>query len=481
MAMHGKAQSAMEYLMTYGWAILIIAVVIAVLFALGVFNGSAFIGNECVAQSGFLCSKPIMTTAGFLQVSIGALQQISITGLACTANATAPSSFTAIPQITLTNGYITNVTFQCPIKGTAIGTAFAGTLWVQFNGEDQTGQVAQLASVATKATTGSITGSSTVDSQGNVVYVPITLTNSQGTATPAPFQQMLSVDSASYGAYINSGWSNVEFSTGAAGAGTLLNAWVESGNSNTATDTVVWVNLPGGIGAQGTNTIYMDFMPDNVMSASGPTGEAPQLSSTYAEYDNGASVFSLYDNFAGTSMPSGFTFSSDITTSVNNGLSISSNSFNQYGYYSGSSYSGNVIVEEAAMATTIANPGDSQNGVGVTNTVISIFDSLAMNNPSTSPAGGTVYEGYLYYSYSSRGLLSQTISMNTLEILGFTGSSSGMSIQYNYNTISTTSTPLSSPYYILITQMGPNSADVIHWLRARAYPPNGVMPGVSFG
>ncbi len=33
-----KAQSAMEYLMTYSWAILIIAVVIAGLFALGVFN-----------------------------------------------------------------------------------------------------------------------------------------------------------------------------------------------------------------------------------------------------------------------------------------------------------------------------------------------------------------------------------------------------------------------------------------------------------
>ncbi len=33
-----RAQSAMEYLMTYGWAILIIAVVLAALFSLGVFN-----------------------------------------------------------------------------------------------------------------------------------------------------------------------------------------------------------------------------------------------------------------------------------------------------------------------------------------------------------------------------------------------------------------------------------------------------------
>jgi len=37
-----KAQSAMEYLMTYGWAILIISVVLAALFQLGVFNPMAF-------------------------------------------------------------------------------------------------------------------------------------------------------------------------------------------------------------------------------------------------------------------------------------------------------------------------------------------------------------------------------------------------------------------------------------------------------
>jgi hypothetical protein len=37
-----RLQSAMEYLMTYGWAILIIAVVLGVLFQLGVFSSSSF-------------------------------------------------------------------------------------------------------------------------------------------------------------------------------------------------------------------------------------------------------------------------------------------------------------------------------------------------------------------------------------------------------------------------------------------------------
>ncbi len=41
-APHKMLQSAMEYLMTYGWAILIIAVVLGALYSLGVFNMSAY-------------------------------------------------------------------------------------------------------------------------------------------------------------------------------------------------------------------------------------------------------------------------------------------------------------------------------------------------------------------------------------------------------------------------------------------------------
>ena len=39
-----NAQSAMEYLMTYGWAILIIAIVLGALFSLGVFSSSSSLG-----------------------------------------------------------------------------------------------------------------------------------------------------------------------------------------------------------------------------------------------------------------------------------------------------------------------------------------------------------------------------------------------------------------------------------------------------
>jgi hypothetical protein len=52
----------MEYLMTYGWSILIIAIVLAALFGLGVFSTSTFSNNACVPSPGFLCSGITFST-----------------------------------------------------------------------------------------------------------------------------------------------------------------------------------------------------------------------------------------------------------------------------------------------------------------------------------------------------------------------------------------------------------------------------------
>ena len=48
-----KAQAAMEYLMTYGWAILIVIIVAAALWALGVFNPSTWTQASATGFSGF--------------------------------------------------------------------------------------------------------------------------------------------------------------------------------------------------------------------------------------------------------------------------------------------------------------------------------------------------------------------------------------------------------------------------------------------
>ena len=65
-----KAQSAMEYLMTYGWAILIIVVVLAVLFSLGLFNGSKIVGTTCRTSSEYIC-QGVSYSGGTLSLTIG--------------------------------------------------------------------------------------------------------------------------------------------------------------------------------------------------------------------------------------------------------------------------------------------------------------------------------------------------------------------------------------------------------------------------
>ena len=71
-----KGQAAMEYLMTYGWAILIIIVVVGALFAMGVFN----------TKSAVACS-PCFSNFAFVDYSDGTLmikngpKEITIDGI----------------------------------------------------------------------------------------------------------------------------------------------------------------------------------------------------------------------------------------------------------------------------------------------------------------------------------------------------------------------------------------------------------------
>jgi hypothetical protein len=83
-----KGQTAMEYLMTYGWAILIIMVVVAVLFYLGVFNLGSTI-SQCTFPPGFTCVANKLqagTAKLYLKIGQGTGHNIMITGINCTQN-----------------------------------------------------------------------------------------------------------------------------------------------------------------------------------------------------------------------------------------------------------------------------------------------------------------------------------------------------------------------------------------------------------
>ncbi|HLP79059.1 MAG TPA: hypothetical protein VK158_00330 [Acidobacteriota bacterium] len=60
-----KAQSALEFLTTYGWAFLIILIMIGALSYFGVLDPARFLPDKCVATTGFSCLEVrVSTTAG---------------------------------------------------------------------------------------------------------------------------------------------------------------------------------------------------------------------------------------------------------------------------------------------------------------------------------------------------------------------------------------------------------------------------------
>ena len=142
---------------------------------------------------------------------------------------------------------------------------------------------------------------------GVVHEIPIVLTNQQPTAYPANAQIMVPFNAAEYSAYEASNLQNVEFFYG---NGTAIPAWLEGNALNesnpnglsTAANDIYWLRIAPSstfLGAYTSNTIYVGFVSTatNLFANSiAQVGEAPQLSSTYAQYDNGQGIFSAYFN-----------------------------------------------------------------------------------------------------------------------------------------------------------------------------------------
>jgi len=79
--MNKKGQAALEFLMTYGWAILILVIVIAALFAMNVFNPGAFVGETASGFASFSVDSWAYYDNGTVVMNIGnkAGKQITIT------------------------------------------------------------------------------------------------------------------------------------------------------------------------------------------------------------------------------------------------------------------------------------------------------------------------------------------------------------------------------------------------------------------
>ncbi|MCL5009659.1 MAG: DUF2341 domain-containing protein, partial [Candidatus Parvarchaeota archaeon] len=285
--------------------------------------------------------------------------------------------------------------------------------------------------------------------------------------------QMINVTSSTPGwADISSSpfGQNVEFFSA---TGQILDSWLEN---YTSTHAIWWVKLTSSIPAGSKQTIYMGFAPASTsLFNTVNTGEAPQLSATYGQYDNGANVFNNYWNFAGTTLPSGWTAGSGVTVSADNGLTVTTGN-NGYGYVYDTELSSPYIIEaygEVTAYTSVAPAGGGY-GIGTVTSTTSTWNyAVALWSVSGSPSE------MAYQSSGSWTEVSDSWLENTFYTFNMQISSSGTIFQINYgNPFSESSASTPSSAYFMLSMGG---TGVYQWARVRAYPPSGVMPSVTFG
>jgi len=147
-----RAQSAMEYLMTYGWAILVIIIVIAVLFYIGILNPTNVAPDSCTMPPGLACRAYKLDTEGKLSLTWAQAtgHRINVTGIYCTQEqetVTSAQLDTYVPGVTILTGREKEISpvgtsyVQCrdglgnPIGG-AVGDMYRGKLWIRYVEED---------------------------------------------------------------------------------------------------------------------------------------------------------------------------------------------------------------------------------------------------------------------------------------------------------------------------------------------------------
>ena len=298
--------------------------------------------------------------------------------------------------------------------------------------------------------------------QNVIVYsIPITLTNTQSINTPSPFQQMITIDSTALIQYEATNLQNIEFFDD---HGKVIPSWLESGNSNTSTNTVYWLKLAGGIPASSSITVFMGFAsPDTNLLNNNTTGEAPEISAVYGQYDDGLNIFSVYNNFQGAAVLSDFTLSRG-NVSCNNGVTLTPPVMGATYLQTVSTYKIPLIVESYGKANSLNS-----------------YPGVEYNSSEDQFYG--VGNNARCYTLTPPETLTGVFSYNTYYVFGLAVTPSSITGYSNYTQIATlpTSPAAAGSVGLAFGTYPGQDYSFFYWLRTRSNPPNGVMPSASYG
>jgi hypothetical protein len=217
-------------------------------------------------------------------------------------------------------------------------------------------------------------------------------------------------------------------------------------------------------------------------------GEAPQLSSSYAKYDNGGSVFNYYDNFLGSSLDSGWAENSVFAAyvAVSNGLQVqrdgwvvTTRTFMPLDNYT-----------EASMQLTVSNTGSSaqdqigyNQGASVTaapscSSTNTLCSSISLGNGATTGSTGF----YTANGVSSSFLTGPSFSTTTYYTWGYGTIPGTAYVSFNGGSSSSSSYVMNVPAVFMVNAANfQNAVMEVEWFRIRTIPPNDIMPSISLG
>ncbi|ASI13528.1 PHA01755 superfamily protein [Candidatus Mancarchaeum acidiphilum] len=326
-----KSQSAVEFLSTYGFVILIIGIVISLLFAY-ISLPKSIIPSQCDFYNGFDClssgySVNYSTKIGSVFTLIASDTEpgsVKITNFSVKIGTYNSNYGFCTPNVSeggqkiYCYAYFNNFT---PV----IGNQYDGLFVLKSDYCSAPPQNLSDVNCLSKPANFTFDGSFRVQAADlNYSYDPyyanISITNSGG-KIPAGYQANITIDPASFRSAETQNLGNIRFYYN----GKELYSWCQDNCSSSFSQATFWVKLPVSLYSDESIPITMEFLPKTANYSGDYSGEAPQLSLPYAGYDNGDKVFDFYSDFNGVVLNNAkWNTTPDAIYTVDNGLTFSS-------------------------------------------------------------------------------------------------------------------------------------------------------------
>lgn len=135
-----RLQSAMEYMVTNMWMVLVVVLVIGALWLMGVFSPSNYaFATGCTLPSNFGCTFVDFNTNGILSIAVSPEIQtpINITSIGCGENSTYSNTYSYLPPIYYNLGANHTLSVQCYLKNnlaynSVLGGTFDGYIFMNY-------------------------------------------------------------------------------------------------------------------------------------------------------------------------------------------------------------------------------------------------------------------------------------------------------------------------------------------------------------